>query len=699
MENGFHYTQNRELSWLQFNARVLDEATDESVPLLERLKFLQIFTSNLDEFFMVRVGRLLDCALIDSDRIDPKSGMTPNKQLDTIYRVVRPLYTKRDRYFAEIINQMHGNGIHFLSYKHLSKKEIKFVSQYFKQSISPVLSPQIVDSHHPFPNLQNKVLYIAARLKYKGKETYGFVPISAVLPEVLYLPGHSIRLLPMAEVIQENINQLFPGYSCTECVQLCLTRNADVSPEDDVSVFCDDFRKQMQIVIDRRKHQLPVRLELSSTVSQELEQYLRRKTSLSIHQIFVSEAPLKLNFVFELNNKLSEAKRSILSYPPYIPQYPAFISARMKMMRQVQRNDILLSYPYESMVPFLCLIREAAYDPTTISIKITIYRLAKNSKLVDYLCAAAENGKDVTVLIELRARFDEQNNIDWSEKLKEAGCTIIYGFQEYKVHSKICLITRKEHGIIRYITQIGTGNYNEKTASMYTDLSLITANQNIGRDAGEFFKNMMIGNLNVNCEHLLVAPFSLKSSILKLFDREIKKGEQGRIILKLNSVSDLELIKKLREASRAGVSITMIVRGICCILPGIPGETDHVEIRSIVGRFLEHSRIYSFGIGSEEKLFISSADFMTRNTQQRVEIACPIYDRAVKEKIHHILDLCMQDNAKSRQMCSDGTYSKIRQNDMPIDCQKQLMEETISKNATVQESSHLLKKLRSIFNK
>jgi len=694
MSEKLPYTQNRELSWLRFNDRVLEEAMDATVPLLERLKFVAIFTSNLDEFFMIRVGSLFDLSQLHPDSVDRKSAMTPNEELQAIYKAVRPLYEKRERCFYDIASQLRVQGISFLSYNDLTQDDVKYVKQYFKQSIAPILSPQIVDAHHPFPHLQNKVQHVVSRLKYKGKETFGCVPVPAALPAVLYLPGNGVRFIPVSEIIMEHLEHLFPGYNCIERVRLCLTRNADINPDDDALDYTGDFREKMQKVLGKRKRLAPVRLELSSIISPELEAYLSSKISISHHQIYISRAPMDMSFAYELSGKLSEARRSILSYPPFTPQIPGILAAQDKVMRLVQHQDLLLSYPYESMNPFLQMIREAAHDPSVISIKITIYRLASKAKLVEYLCAAAENGKDVTVLIELRARFDEQNNIDWSERLEEAGCTIIYGFEEYKVHSKVCLITRREHGNIRYIAQFGTGNYNEKTAAMYTDLSLLTTDQEIGRDANEFFKNMMIGNLNGTYDHLLVAPVNLKSTLLSLIDQEMQKGEQGRILLKLNSVTDLDLMERLRDASRAGVQITMIVRGICCILPGIPGETDNLKVYSIVGRYLEHSRIYCFGTGSEEKMYIASADFMTRNTERRVEVACPIYDAAAQKKIHHILDLCLNDNIRARQLQSDGTYCHKSGEGAPLDCQQQLMTDAIADAVPVTPKKSIWQKLK-----
>ena len=694
MSDKLSFTQNRELSWLRFNDRVLEEAMDATVPLLERLKFVSIFTSNLDEFFMIRVGSLFDLYHLTPDHEDLKSGMTPYQQLQAIYDSVRPLYQKRENCFFDIVRQLRVQGISYLSFNELSPEDIKFVKHYFKQSIAPILSPQIVDSHHPFPHLQNKVLHVAARLKYKGKETFGCVAVPSALPAVLYLPGNGVRFIRIVEIIQEYMDHLFPGYTCLERVQICITRNADISPQDDAVDDSGDFRELMQRMLGKRKRLAPVRLEVSSVISPELEAYLCHKISVEHHQIYMSKAPMDLSFAFELSGKLTEARRSILSYPGFTPQPLGSISSQERLLAHVQREDLLLSYPYESINPFLQLIREAANDPTVISIKITIYRLANKAKLVEYLCAAAENGKDVTVLIELRARFDEQHNIDWSERLEEAGCTVIYGFEEYKVHSKICLITRQDHGTIRYITQIGTGNYNEKTAGMYTDLSLITADPEIGQDANEFFKNMLIGNLNGTYHHLLVAPVSLKSTLLNLIDHEIAKGSEGRILLKLNSVTDVDLMEKLRDASCAGVQITMIVRGICCILPGIPNETENIKVISIVGRFLEHSRVYCFGSGADEKMYISSADFMTRNTQRRVEVACPIRNDKCKNKIRNILHLCLSDNIRARVLQSDGTYRHvIEETAAPMDCQQQLMADAIQSAVPVAAKKSFWQKL------
>jgi polyphosphate kinase len=667
------YTQNRELSWLRFNDRVLDEAMDETVPLLERLKFISIFTSNLDEFFMIRVGSLTDLKNFDQDSVDLRSGMTAAEQLDAIYAAVEPLYKKREIIFYEVEKQLRLHGIYQLSYDELNPYEIKYVKNYFKTTVEPVLSPQIIDTHHPFPHLQNKVLHVGALLHREGKDVFGVIPLPTALPEVIFLPGDNLRCVRISEVIMEELPKVFKTYNVSEKTSFCVTRNADINPDDDSFDFGEDFRRKMKKALGKRRKMAPVRLEYSHDVSEKFLRLILERLSLNKKQSYRTTVPMNLSYVFEIPDMLGDTERNVLLYPEFHPQWAAEVDKNIDIMSQIKQKDILLSYPFESIDPFLRLLKEAAVDPEVISIKITIYRLAKKAKLVDYLCNAAENGKDVTVLIELRARFDEKSNIDWSERLEDSGCTVIYGFPEYKVHSKICLITRLEKNKkISYITQLGTGNYNEKTAAMYTDLSLMTADFAIGQDANEFFKNMAIGNLHGMYKHLLVAPADLKRSVIENIDQEITKGSEGRIIIKINSITDLDIIEKLKQASCAGVKISMIVRGICCVLPGIPGKTENLEIISIVGRYLEHSRIYCFGSGNEEKIYIASADFMTRNTVRRVEVAAPVYDIDAKVKIKQILDLCLADNVKSRRLQSDGTYVKVFA-DKNIDSQQQLM--------------------------
>ncbi len=698
------YTQNRELSWLQFNARVLAEAEDENVPLLERFKFLAIFTSNLDEFFMIRVGSLCDMATVDKEHTDSKSGLTAKEQLHLIYKAVEPLYARRDAAFSDVDSKLSAIGLRRLTMDSLAPDEQKYIKRYFKDIIAPVLSPQIVDSHHPFPHLEGKVLHIAALLSHKKTERLGLLPVPASLPPVVFLPETPSRYILTEDILLAYADHVFEMYDVLEKTVLCVTRNADIQVDDETfGVEGGDFRKKMEKLLRQRRRMAVVRVEINRPISDHFKEHFRSRFEVSDAQIFLSRtAPLKLGYAFSLGEHLPEKKRAFLSDAPFTPQQPAMLSAGQSLLKAALQRDILLSYPYESMEPFLQMIREAANDPAVLAIRITIYRLASKAKLVEYLCAAAENGKDVTALIELRARFDEQNNIDWSERMEEAGCKIIYGFEDYKVHSKICLITRRERGAVRHITQVGTGNYNEKTAKQYTDVSLITADERIGQDAGAFFNNMALGNLSGRYSRLFVAPTSLKNNILALMDEQIAKGKDGYILLKFNSLTDIDVIAKLREASCAGVTVEMIVRGICCLLPGVPGHTENITVTSIVGRFLEHSRIYVFGRGDEEKMYISSADLMTRNTERRVEIACPIDDPAVRTRLHDILYAMQHDTVKARVLQPDGTYCKKPAVQDPICAQDLLMQQAIenARKQAAQPAPHpgFLEKIRKWFS-
>ena len=698
------YTQNRELSWLQFNARVLAEAEDENVPLLERFKFLAIFTSNLDEFFMIRVGSLCDMAAVDKGHTDSKSGLTAKEQLHLIYKAVEPLYARRDAAFFDVDSKLSAIGLRRLTMDSLAPDEQKYIKRYFKDIIAPVLSPQIVDSHHPFPHLEGKVLHIAALLSHKKTERLGLLPVPASLPPVVFLPETPSRYILTEDILLTYADHVFEMYDVLEKTVLCVTRNADIQVDDETfGVEGGDFRKKMEKLLRQRRRMAVVRVEINRPISDHFKEHFRSRFEVSDAQIFLSRtAPLKLGYAFSLGEHLPEKKRAFLSDAPFTPQQPAMLSAGQSLLKAALQRDILLSYPYESMEPFLQMIREAANDPAVLAIRITIYRLASKAKLVEYLCAAAENGKDVTALIELRARFDEQNNIDWSERMEEAGCKIIYGFEDYKVHSKICLITRRERGAVRHITQVGTGNYNEKTAKQYTDVSLITADERIGQDAGAFFNNMALGNLSGHYSRLFVAPTSLKNNILALMDEQIAKGKDGYILLKFNSLTDIDVIAKLREASCAGVTVEMIVRGICCLLPGVPNHTENITVTSIVGRFLEHSRIYVFGRGDEEKMYISSADLMTRNTERRVEIACPIDDPAVRTRLHDILYAMQHDTVKARVLQPDGTYCKKPAVQDPICAQDLLMQQAIenARKQAAQPAPHpgFLEKIRKWFS-
>ena len=697
------YTQNRELSWLRFNHRVLEEAQDESVPLMERMKFVAIFTSNLDEFFMIRVGSLYDMAAADNTKQDIRSGMTAEEQLAAIYRAVAPLYKERDKTYAEIKKQLHPYGVCGLGFKELEQQEKKYVKKYFKEQILPVLSPQIVDANHPFPHLLNKEIYVVANLKQGGKTMLGVVPVPQYISDVLFLPGHDIRYIRMEKVIMEYLELVFDRYQVSDKNYICVTRNADIAPNDELMADNEDFRFVMQETLHKRRRMAVVRLEAANPLGKEMEKFFCEKFHIAPECIFRTKMPMKLGFIFTIADKVPESMKKALTDPPFLPQ-PSSMLSEGSVMEQVKKKDVLLSYPYESMEPFLQLIKEASTDPDVMTIRITIYRLAKKARLVEYLCAAAENGKEVTALIELRARFDEQNNIDWSERMEEAGCRVLYGFENYKVHSKICLITYRNKNEIRYITQIGTGNYNEKTAKMYTDYSLITSSQEIGEDAAVFFKNMSIGNLDGTYNHLIVSPTSLKQKVLQLMDEEITKGRDGRILMKMNSLTDMDFIRKTAQASQAGVKIQLIVRGICCILPGIPGKTDNLQVTSIVGRFLEHPRVFVFGRGADAKVYIGSADMMTRNTENRVEVACPIYDETIRRRLIHDLKVMLSDNVKAREMTSDGTYRKKEAGEKAVNAQETFMKEAInarrpSPHIRKKEKNSLLNRIFGLFGR
>ena len=694
-----NYTQNRELFWLKFNQRVLEEAKDSSVPLLERMKFVSIFTSNLDEFFMIRVGSLYDMSLTDNSTIDSRSGMNPKEQLDAIFAAVAPLYKERDKTYSEIKKLLNPYGVCGLSIKELEQQEKKYVKKYFKDQILPILSPQIVDANHPFPHLLNKELYVIASLKQNGTSMIGIVPVPQFVSDILYLPGHDIRYIRMEKVIMEYLDVVFDKYEVSNKNYICVTRNADVSPDDEALEINDDFRLLMQETLHKRRRMAVVRMETAEPLDKELEKYFCDKFKITPAQIYRTKMPMKLDYIFSIMDKVPASLKRSLVDEPFTPQPSRYLTDG-KVIPQVKKKDILLSYPYESMDPFLRMIKEAAYDPTVLTIRITIYRLAKKARLVEYLCAAAENGKEVTVLIELRARFDEQNNIDWSERLEEAGCRVIYGFEGYKVHSKICLITYRNRNNIEYITQVGTGNYNEKTATMYTDVSLITADKGIGEDAAVFFKNMSIGNLNGSYQHIIVSPTSLKPKVLSLMDEEIKKGTNGRIIMKMNSVTDVDFIQKVSEASNAGVKVDLIVRGICCILPGVKGYTENLRVTSIVGRYLEHPRIFLFGTGADQKIYIGSADMMTRNTEKRVEVACPVYDETIRKQLTHMLKIMLADNVKARELKSDGKYYMKEKGTSKVNSQEYFMREAITvRHPEGRTKQSFVDKIRKIFRR
>lgn len=655
------YTQSRELSWLRFNQRVLEEATDKDVPLLERLKFISIFTSNLDEFFMVRVGSLFDLSLMAPDNIDNKTLKNPAEQLEQVFGAIPALMNLRDSIFREVTLELRSKGLYELSAEELSREERKYLNHYYHDYIEPLLSPQIIDPRHPFPHLANKVLYIAALLKSeKGADALGIVPIPSAVPAIIHMKESPNRYVRTEELLLQHIDEIFKIYTIESRSIICVTRNADLSFDDEKFDDDDDndYRSHMSRLLKKRNRLAPVRLEVQGNPNRLLVDTLCHRLGIEKSQVFKFFCPINLKYTFSLESLLSPAKQAELTYLPITQRYPECLDLKKSIMTQVKQRDVLLFYPFEQMSPFLQLLKESAIDPQVVSIKITIYRLASSSQIAQQLCLAAENGKEVTVLMELRARFDEANNIAWAERLEQAGCRIIYGMEGYKCHSKICLITSRNGKEVSTITQIGTGNYNENTAAMYTDLCLLTANELIGKDATLFFQNMMLANLNGNYRSLLVAPSGLKRSILSLMEEEIAKGSEGRIIIKANSLTERDVIDKLAQASCAGVQVSCILRGICCLRPGIPGKTENIVVTSIVGRFLEHSRIYCFGSGENAKIYISSADMMTRNITRRVEIACQILDLNVRQQIITILELLLKDNVKARLLQPDGTYLK-----------------------------------------
>ncbi len=655
----YRYTQNRELSWLRFNQRVLEEAADPAVPALERLKFVSIFSSNLDEFFMVRVGSLFDLARMTPDDKDNKSGWTPAEQLDHIYHTVPGLLAMKKQIYSAVIEELAKSGIEDVLPENLDADDLKLVNRFFKTELLPILSPILIGPNHPVPHFVNKGLYASALLEdKKGHKAVGIVPMPETLPPLLLLSDEK-RFVRTENILLRWMPTLFEAYSVKESCVICVTRNADISFDDEK--FDDneeDFRRQMKKLLKQRDHLAVVRLELSASVSKEFRESLSNLVRTETDHIFVDTCPLNMGYVFSLIRQLPKEISSRLLYPDHHPRYVVDLKRDRSMISQVQQRDRLLFYPYDSVEPFLKLLNEAADNPQVLSIKITIYRLASSSKIAQALCRAAENGKEVLVLMELRARFDEENNLAWSKMLEESGCQVIYGAEGFKCHSKICLITLRSHNKTSYITQVGTGNYNEKTNAMYTDLSLMTSDTAIGEDASAFFRNMLVNRLDGEYQQLCVSPYGIKSMLLRELDQQIALGKDGYVCIKANSVTEREVINKLAEASKAGVEIQLIIRGICCVLPGIAGETENIHVTSIVGQFLEHARIYQFGKGSKAKFYISSADLMTRNLNRRVEIACPVHQPHLCEHLRWILESQMRDTAKASTILPDGSYCR-----------------------------------------
>lgn len=680
MENIY---MNRELSWLKFNERVLEEAENQAVPLCERMNFVSIYQSNLDEFFRVRVGSLQDQMLVNKKIRDNKTKMTSEEQIKAILKVVKKLNKRKDAAYKNLMDKVAEYGITLIDFTTAKADEKKFLEQYFNHEIVPLSSPTIVGKRQPFPFLRNQEIYAVVVLETRsGKERIGIIPCTNnMLERLIEIPGGKGRYILSENLILHYIGKVFKGYKVIGKSLIRVVRNADI----DADALYDedlDYREFMADLMKERKKLSPVRLDMSREIDGSVVETLCRYLDVAPERVFRSDAPLDLSFVFQIEDLLRMNPE--LFYERRVPQKSASFRDGESILKQIKEGDKLLSYPYESIRPFLRMLNEAAEDDSVISIKMTLYRLAKQSKIVEALCEAAENGKEVVVLVELRARFDEENNIRWSRMLEKAGCQIIYGLEGFKVHSKLCLITRKGKNGIEYITQIGTGNYNEKTARLYTDLSLMTANEQIGMDAARVFQALTKGETVEESDHLLVAPKCLQNRVIDMIEEEIehkKNGEEAYIGLKLNSLTDKKIIDKLAEASQAGVHIDMIIRGISCLIPGVKGQTDNIRIISIVGRFLEHSRIYIFGCGERRKYYISSADFMTRNTVKRVEVAAPVYDPAIRETIQGIFSLMLSDNQKAREEDADGNYSLVKCEGEPVNSQEALYQQAYDRAA------------------
>ena len=669
--------QNRELSWLQFNERVLEEAADKNVPLCERLSFLSIFQSNLDEFFMVRVGSLCDQMLLSETAKDNKTNMTAQEQITEILKRCKELGVKKDKIYLELLGLLEKEGVRIINFQSISKKETEYLENYFEKEISPLLSSIVVGKKQPFPFLKNKNICVAAILNTKNeKEKIAIIPCNTgVFERLIALPSRRGSFVLAEELILHFLPKVFKNYKINAKSLIRVTRNADIDAEQ---IYDEDldYREHMAEVVKRRTKLSPIRLEYSRELDGATVATLCKYMGLKKEQTFYSHAPIDLSFVSNIRDYLRG--NGDLFFQKRVPQSPASINPKKAIIEQIEKKDILLSYPYESMRPFLHLLSQAAIDPNVVSIKMTLYRLAKSSKIVSALIEAVENGKQVDVLVELKARFDEENNIEWSRRLEAAGCHVIYGLDDLKVHSKLCLITLKKQGKIEYITQIGTGNYNEKTAQLYTDLSLMTANPDIGQEASSVFQAIALGEVVDNVEHLMVAPKCLQNKVLDLIERETEKAKNGQeayIGIKMNSLTDKKIMNQLIKASRAGVKIDLIVRGICCLRSKIPGYTDNIRVISIVGRYLEHSRIYIFGKGKEEKMYLSSADLMTRNTVRRLEVAVPIYDNAIKNRIRTMFQTMLNDNVKAREQMPDGKYVKVKREGEACNVQEFLFEQ------------------------
>ena len=672
---------NRELSWLKFNERVLEEAEDMSVPLCERLSFLSIFQSNLDEFIRVRVGSLVDQMVLQPTLKDNKTNMNAQDQLYAVLEEMKKLLRRKDYTYTLLKNELKAENISIVDFNMLSKNESDYLERYFDSEIVPLISPMLISKNAPFPFLRNNDIYVAVLLGKKNKkDKVGIIPCSNnVFPRLIKSPFREGTYTLTEELILHFVEKVYPHYSVKSKTLFKITRSADIDADD---LYEDDldYRDIMSELISKRKKLSPLTMSMTRSVDEKVVDTLCENLGLQKKRVFYSASPLDFKYISQIQDALR--KKKSLFFPKRVPQPSPMFDSKTSLIDQILKKDCLLSFPFESIRPFIEFLREAANDPEVLSIKITLYRVAKNSKIVETLVEAAENGKEVTVLVELRARFDEENNIEWSRRLEYAGCNVIYGLPGYKVHSKLCLVTRKHHNQIQYLTQVGTGNYNEKTAELYTDLMVMTANPKIGENARQVFQALVMGEVVDHSEYLLVAPKCLRNRVISLIDEEIahaKRGDKAYIGLKMNSLTDKKIIDKLIEASQAGVKINMIVRGICCLAAGIPGYTENIEIRSIVGRYLEHSRIYIFGTHHRRKIYIASADFMTRNTAKRVEVAIPITSEELKTRIEHMFILMLADNKKARYMKPNGLYEKLPIVGQEINAQEILFEQAYLK--------------------
>ncbi len=683
----FSYTQNRELSWLRFDDRVLDEAFDEKVPLFERLKFCEIFDSNLNEWFMIRVGGLSDLASLKNQPKDNKSNETPAEQLDTVFEALPPLVERHQQAFSLVEDELSRHGLVRVGYRDMSDEDLARAKKFFDERLSPIISPMVVDPRHPFPNLRSGRLFVACSLAGpKEQGLLGIIEVPTAEQRVVELSSSAkcYRYTLVEDVIRAFLGTCFGEYAPQDSAVVRVTRNADIDPDGEGVEEEEDYRQHMKKVLKMRQRLQPVRLEVQGSLDKSLEALVMGELSLEPRRAFRVDRPLDLGYVYGLEARIPDLYHSDVVFRPFEPQPSDMVVPGVPMRRQVEDHDVLLTYPYESMTPLLTLLREASSDDSCISIKITLYRVAKSSHLCESLIAAAENGKDVTVLMELRARFDEANNIAWAERLEDAGCTVIYGSEGFKCHSKICQITYHDASGISRITCLGTGNFNEKTAKLYSDFMLLTAHAGIAEDGNVFFKNLSLGNLRGQYKYLGVAPLSLKPLVMRGIDREIDRARRGapaKIFLKMNSLTDRDVIDKISKACEAGVEVQMTIRGIACIKANVPGKTDGLEVRQIVGRFLEHARIYAFGVDADI-IYLSSADMMTRNTERRVEIAYPVFDPACREIVKHFMELQHADNVKARRLDENGEWRRVpaAEGEAPVNSQEVLLAEAYQRS-------------------